>query len=389
MMAALTRRSLLGLSLFQSALLLGTKSFAFSDKASNNKALTFLSAATDSGGRHWLKAFSIFGESLSPLYNYQLRERGHAVVLNNQADTFIAVARRPGSFLVLGDVETGKIWGEVQAPEGRHFYGHGVFSADDNFFYTTESVYDDKQGDSGRIGVWKFKQTDLGAAIERVGEFRSYGVGPHELLLMPDQETLVVANGGIRTHPSLGREKLNIDSMQPSLVYVSRENGALLEQRYLPVEFHQASIRHIDLNFDGQVAVSMQFEGEPFLRVPLVATHERGKQINPMYAPENVQSQMQQYVGSVRYDLSGRFFVASCPRANMLTFWDVENGEFIRQVRARDACGVCAFENGFIYSSGSGQIRYFDLLEQDIQEFSMSDELSKGVFWDNHLVVNS
>ena len=97
---------------------------------------------------------------------------------------------------------------------------------------------------------------------------------------------------------------------------------------------------------------------------------------------------MEQYVGSIRYDQSGRFLVASCPRANMLTFWDAENAEFINQVRARDACGVCAFENGFLYSAGTGQIRYYDLLQGAIVDIPMRDDFSTGLFWDNHLVVS-
>jgi hypothetical protein len=344
----------------------------------------FLSAATDSDDRHWLKAFTVEHEQIKELYAHRLSERGHSVELNNKGDVFIAVARRPGRFMIIGDVQSGTILQEIEATEGRHFYGHGVFSANDEYFYATESDYEDLQGDSGRIGVWCRSAT---GSFERTNEFPSYGVGPHEILLMPDQETLVIANGGIRTHPDSEREKLNIDSMLPSLAYIDRTTGELLEQQYMPAEFHQASIRHIDVNAQGRVAVSMQFEGEPFMRVPLVATHLRGEEIRPMLAPERFQSQLQQYVGSIRYDHSGQFLVASCPRANVLTFWDAETGDFIRQLRARDACGVCAYQNGFLYSAGTGQVRYYDLNQQLITAFTAESDFTNGLFWDNHLVV--
>jgi hypothetical protein len=355
---------------------------------SNDKAAPiFLSAATDSDDKHWLKAFTIKNNQLTELYSHQLRARAHAATLSSKVDLFVAVARRPGRFMVLGDTLSGNILQEIEAPEGRHFYGHGVFSSDDEFFYTTESAYDDLQGDSGRIGVWRVNKSLTTVALERVNEFPSYGVGPHELLLMPDQETLVVANGGIRTHPESVREKLNIDSMQPSLVYINRSTGENLEQRSLPAEYHQASIRHLDINPQGQLAMSMQFEGEPFLRVPLLATHQRGEAIRPMLAPEQVQSQLSQYVGSIRYDESGRFLVASCPRANVLTFWDAGSGEFLNQVRARDACGVCAYKDGFLYSAGTGQLRYYDLPQQAIMNMTISEDFTTGLFWDNHLAV--
>lgn len=347
----------------------------------------FLSAATNSDNTHWLKAFTIKNNQLAELYSHQLQARAHAVALSSNTDFFAVIARRPGRFMLIGDTVSGKILQEIEATEGRHFYGHGVFANDDEFFYTTESDYEDMQGDSGRIGVWKIHKPLNGIVLERVNQFPTYGVGPHELLMMPDQQTLVVANGGIRTHPDSEREILNVDSMQPSLVYINRFTGELLEQKRLPAEFHQASIRHLDINVQGQVAMSMQFEGEPFLRVPLLATHQRGEAIRQMLAPEQVQSQLAQYVGSIRYDTSGHFLVASCPRANVLTFWDAQSGEFLNQVRARDACGVCAYKDGFLYSAGTGQIRYYDLTQQAITNFTLGGDFTNGLFWDNHLTA--
>ncbi len=36
--------------------------------------------------------------------------------------------------MVLGDTVSGEILHEIEAPEGRHFYGHGVFPAMMNIF---------------------------------------------------------------------------------------------------------------------------------------------------------------------------------------------------------------------------------------------------------------
>ena len=345
----------------------------------------FLSAASDNSGQHWLKAFTVHEDRVEQLYSHQLRERGHAVTVNPSGEHYVAIARRPGRFLLVGRVHEDDVIQHIEAPVGRHFYGHGVFSADGRFFYTTESDYEDLTGDSGRIGIWQVSED--ASIFQRTGEFQTYGVGPHELLLMPDEETLVIANGGIRTHPDSDRDMLNLDSMLPSLVYLDRHSGALLEQRFLPQEFHQASIRHIDVNHGGLVAIAIQFEGEPFIRAPLIALHQQGQEIQTLMAPESVQSQLQQYVGSIRFDHSGRFFVASCPRANVLTFWDAQEGAFVEQLRARDACGVCAFDEGFIFSAGTGRIRYFDLMQRELTELNAEDERFQGLFWDNHLVV--
>jgi len=345
----------------------------------------FLSAASDSDTGHWVKAFTIRDNHFEELYSHHLPERAHDVVLHPRKHYYVTIARRPGTFMLLGDVQSGAVLQELDAAAERHFYGHGVFSADGEYFYTTENAYNDTHGEHGRIGVWRFNHT--AGTLERINEFYSYGIGPHELLLMPDQETLVIANGGIRTHPDSERDKLNIDIMQPSLVYIERQTGKLLEMHSLPAEYHQASIRHIDVNASSQVAIAIQFEGEPFMSAPLIATHRRGEAIRTLMAPEQVQSQLQQYVGSIRFDHSGRFFVASCPRANVLTFWDAENGEFISQLRARDVCGVCAYGNGFVFSTGTGRLAYFDLEQDSLENITDEQEL-RGLFWDNHLAVS-
>src|SRR5690606_18792439 len=114
---------------------------------------------------------------------------------------YLVVARRPGTWLLLGDLATGTLFAEIRVPADRHLFGHGVFTAAGERLYTTESAFDDLSGDSGRIAEWRVSGSGSAARLERLREFPSYGVGPHELLLHPDGATLVVANGGIRTHP--------------------------------------------------------------------------------------------------------------------------------------------------------------------------------------------
>lgn len=80
---------------------------------------------------------------------------------------------------------------------------------------------------------------------------------------MADGSTLVIANGGIRTHPDLPRIKSNLANMRPSLAYVDVASGRLLQLQEPEPQWHQLSIRHIDVSPDDRVAVAMQFEGSP------------------------------------------------------------------------------------------------------------------------------
>ena len=69
---------------------------------------------------------------------------------------------------------------------------HGVFSADGRLLYSTENDYD---GARGMIGV-----RDVTGGYKQIGEFPAHGMEPHDIALLSDDRTIVIANGGIRTH---------------------------------------------------------------------------------------------------------------------------------------------------------------------------------------------
>jgi hypothetical protein len=343
----------------------------------------FLSAASTLDDTHWVRGLRWRGDAVTQEFALRLPARGHHVAVHPQGRYFVMVARRPDTWLLVGDAARGKELATLRVPDNRHLFGHGIFSADGRHFYTTESDFDNLEGDSGLIVSWNVELDKNGLHLQRAQEFPSYGVGPHELLLVPDQQVIAIANGGIRTHPSHDRDNLNVDTMQPSLAYIDRHDGALLEQHYLPPEWHQASLRHFDVNAEGQIAFGMQYEGEPGIDVPLVGTHRRGEDLRLLSAPQPLQGQMQQYVGALRFAADGKSFVASCPRGNMLTFWNAESGELLNSVRSRDGCGVCAVEQGYFFSAGTGRLAWYDAATQEVHEFDTGPELHQ--LWDNHL----
>ena len=361
---------------------IGSPVLAVGENSSDTTAL-FLSAASDSDDQHWVIGFELVDGKSAEKFRHLLPARAHHIAVHEALGVFVVIARRPGNYLWVGDLHSGEPLAEITVPVDRHLYGHGVFSEDGRHFYAPENAWQLINGDSGRVVAWQVSRDSQGFSMVRAGDFPSYGTGPHELLLKPDQNTLVVANGGIRTHPERPREKLNIPSMEPSLVYMDAVTGELQEQHMLDAEYHQASIRHIDQNAFGQVVIGMQYEGEPFDSAPLLALHEQGKPLQLLWAPEPQQGQMKQYIGSVRYDRSGRFFAASSPRGNMISFWDVATGEMKKSLRSRDGCGLCAIEQGFLFTAGSGRITQYDLVRDEIEALNTGSD--GKVFWDNHL----
>ncbi len=284
-------------------------------------------------------------------------------------------ARRPGEYLIVVDWRSGGIVQQISTPDDRHSYGHGVFSRDGSLLFVAENDFDAARG---VIGVY-----DAMHSYRRLGEFDSHGVGPHELKLLNRSDTLVVANGGIHTHPDMGRSKLNLDTMDPNLAYVDISSGKLLGAFRPPKQWHHLSIRHIDLFPDDTVCAVMQYQGPANVHPPLVAMHRGGEMLQLLSAPHPVQSQMKNYCGSVCCSDS-RWFVVSSPRGDLITVWDIERGELVGSARINDGCGIALdhTDSKFVVSDGVGNIVQLDS--------SLSGALAPFVTtqsrWDNHLL---
>ncbi|MCY4179352.1 MAG: DUF1513 domain-containing protein, partial [Litoreibacter sp.] len=129
------------------------------------------------------------------VFEIPLSARGHAAAAHPTEAEAVAIARRPGRFAVVLDCAEGRVRTTLEAPDGRHFYGHAAFSRDGKYLFTTENAFEKGEG---RVGIW-----DRSAGFERVGEVSSGGIGPHEIIRLPDG-AFAIANGGIRTHPATG-----------------------------------------------------------------------------------------------------------------------------------------------------------------------------------------
>ncbi|MEQ3631316.1 MAG: DUF1513 domain-containing protein [Sulfitobacter sp.] len=326
----------------------------------------YLAAARDPSG-----AYALFGLDGTghDIFRIPLPDRGHAAAAHPTAPEAVAFARRPGRFALVIDCVKGRVAHRLDAPEGRHFYGHGAFLQGGAILATSENEIDTGEG---RIGLWSRAE-----GYARIGEINSGGVGPHEIRRLAE-DVLVVANGGIRTHPDSGREKLNIDDMRPNLSYVSL-SGEMLEQVELPDDLHKNSIRHLALAPDGQVAFAMQWQGEPNDAVPLLGLHRRGQ--NPVLAEADLAEQiaMQGYAGSVAFAADGGAVGITSPRGGRLHLFD-SKGDFLASHRRADVCGLAPGRGGFVATDGLGGIL-------SLQEAALSRLTTAARAWDNHLVA--
>lgn len=328
----------------------------------------FFSAFDDSAGQHHL---AVLGGQGQLLMRAPVAERAHSVSIAPDQSQAIFFARRPGRLAWLIDLEKREMVRTLHAASGRHFYGHGSFSPDGKHLYTSENDY------AGARGVIVVRDLVSGRMVD---EFDSGGVGPHDLRLSADGNTLIVANGGLHTHPDHGRAPLNLDTMQPNLTYLDRRNGRVLEQVQPP--HNQLSIRHLWVTPDNNVAVAMQYKGPVTDPVPLVAFHQRGQTLKTATAPLPIQRQMQAYTASICTDPATGITAVTCPRGGLITLWNSQDQKLIKSLGLADAGGVnlAPDGSGFLISTGPGKIAKTS--PQGQIEIAATHN---GIHWDNHL----
>ncbi len=302
-------------------------------------------------------------------FRVPLPARGHAAAAHPYLAEAVAIARRPGTFAKVIDCSTGTVSKTLTAPEGRHFYGHGAFSADGTLLFTTENAF--ASGD-GRIGVW-----DRQLNYQRIDEFASGGIGPHEILRLPSGD-LAVANGGIQTHPATGREKLNLASMRGNISVFST-SGVLLDRAVVPDVSRLNSPRHIASTPSGMVICGHQWQGDPYATPQLVTFYDGNGGLRECHMDEGLLRKLDGYIGSV-CAVRDTLFAVSAPRGGRVVTLDAAGAQ-IEVRRALDVCGVSSLNTeAALVTDGYGKV--YSL--KDAQFLTLH---THRLAFDNHLVA--
>ena len=301
-------------------------------------------------------------------FRIPLPTRGHAAAAHPELAEAVAFARRPGLFGLVIDGASGEVSKRLQAPAGRHFYGHGAFTADGSLLLTTENDFETGQG---RIGLWAADE-----GYRRIGEIASGGIGPHEIIRLPGGD-FAVANGGVKTHPATGRQKLNLDTMRPNLAYLD-QRFEITDVIEIDRDLRQNSIRHLAVSKHGKVAIAMQWQGDLFEAPPLLALHHAGSSLIYCTAGLGLQRKMNGYAGSVAFSGAGDLIGITSPRGNAVQTFDA-GGALLEQMTATDVCGLATSDSGLIATSGTGKVLA-------VSGRALTEMSSMKVAWDNHLV---
>lgn len=295
--------------------------------------------------------------------------RGHGLARDPGGTWLVAFARRPGRFAcALHRHDPGPRY--FHCPPDRHFCGHGTFSADGRLLYATENDYDAARG---VIGVY-----DAGAGFARLGELDSGGMDPHQVERLPSGR-LLVANGGIETHPDYGRAKLNLPTMAPCIAVLDGTDGRILARAALPPALHRLSLRHLAVDVLGRPWIGGQHEGAETELPPLLAVLEGSALRQPPMAAE-LRRRYRNYVGSVAASHDRRLIATSSPRGGLVTVWEAASGRPLASHDLPDGCGLAALGKGFLATGGQGDL----LLVGDGPTRSLARH---RIAWDNHALA--
>lgn len=331
-----------------------------------------LVGAASRGGEHHLLCADLQGHTL---WSAALGFRGHETLIHN--DHALILARRPGTDLVLVRLGDGQVVARHKIQSPRHLYGHGLWMPDGEHILTVENDYDAGRG----VVAVRDRQLDV------VALFDSGGIGPHQLAWLEPGKTIVVANGGLLTHPAKPRQKLNKDNFVSNLTIIDVVSGELIGSVAGPVP--AASMRHLTVLADGRVFVGYQYEGSKLQTVPLVGVLDpRRMQIAHPEADDATWLKMQHYVASVAASPDGATALATCPRGHCVTVWDLNGMGHVCTHVVRDTAGVDwdARNARFALTSGvgfAGALAPHRLLAADM----LSLPAYRGWRWDNHVTI--
>ncbi|WP_295955322.1 DUF1513 domain-containing protein [Rhodoferax sp.] len=302
-----------------------------------------------------------------------LPKRAHEVQMLHAAlghpGQALAVARRPGEYLLRFDTRSARavLWHDIE--DDRVLCGHASYALDGSALYTTETSTDTGAG---------FIAVRDPVSLEKIREFSSGGLDPHMVLVEPDG-TLLVANGGLLNLPETGRTKLNLKQMDSSIARLDAATGTLRQAWRASDPY--LSLRHLARAPNGTVAIAMQAEhADAAARrsAPLLALLDANG-LRTIALPEPLA--LGGYGGDVAF-VPGRNspaddrFVVSATRAGQLAWWSAQGGD-PRQLALPEAGALAAYGPDWLASGAQGGVR------GEVATRRL-DRLLADVHWDNH-----
>lgn len=330
---------------------------------------TLLSAFENGSGEQYIGGVELASRRV---FGARITMRAHGCSVDpRDPQRVVFFARRPGTAAFELRLDSHRVRQVFTTAPGRHLAGHGAFSHDGQWLFTPEHDYETPAGVLSVRDARDFKV---------VAEIDSGGLDPHEIAWLPNGR-LLVANGGILTHPRSFRRKLNIPAMDPSLCVLDVTRGERLEQWRLAD--HLLSIRHLAVSGEGGAVVGLQYEGERHLAPAVAAWYQPGAGLTLLTAPPRESARMQAYVASVVVSEAAQLIAAACPFGNGFACWSLPKRTFAGYHAVGEVYGLAPLPDGAVLASRRDGSAY-RLAGRTSR--ALSFDRSALIHWDDHWV---
>lgn len=297
-----------------------------------------LSAFEDARGDQYIGGVSL---ATQRVFGAKVPVRAHGCAIDpTDPQRVLFFARRPGTQAFELRRDSLQVRPLFETGAGRHLAGHGLFSRDGSLLYTPEHDYEHVRGVVAVRDARSFRIVD---------EIDTQGIDPHEIAWLPDGRSMLVANGGILTHPRSYRRKLNIATMDPSLCVIDTGSGDCREQWRLPD--HLLSIRHLAVASDGTTAIGLQYEGDAATAPGIAAIYRPGSGLRLLTASATERTTFHGYVASISLSEQQGLVAAACPYGGGVACWSLRDDRYLGFVTAQETYGLSRLDDGSIVAS--------------------------------------
>ena len=334
---------------------------------------TVLSAFEDVRGDQYVGGVSLETERV---FGTRVPLRAHGCAADpRDPQRVLFFARRPGTLAFELRLDSMAVRTVFETPAGRHLAGHGLFSPDGQLLFTPEHDYEQARGVVAVRDVRDFRILE---------EIDTCGIDPHEIAWLPGSRSLLVANGGILTHPRSFRRKLNIPTMDPSLSVIDTASGQCTGQWRLPD--HLLSIRHLAVTASGTAAIGLQYEGNPAGAPGIVAVFAPEAGLHLLTAPVAECARFHGYVASVTLSEAQNLIAAACPYGNGVACWSLRERRYLGFLAAPETFGLSRLADGSIIASQrNGTVYGID--KTPLRSHFLQFDSERSIRWDDHCVT--
>jgi len=268
-----------------------------------------------------------------------------------------AMFEKRGPSACIVDLVRRRVLQPLVAGPGRLFYGHGAYSANGELLYSVEIKTDTHEG----VLTARDAKT-----LEPKHEISTFGDNPHDCILLDDQKTLAITNGG----GVLGTRK------DPCVTFVDLNAMKLVEKHTFSDP--KVNAGHIAIAQNGDFAVvSAPRDGlEAMTSAGALHLRTGRRKIERVKQPESVTSRMLSESLSVAIHEPTRVVAVTNPYSNFVSFWNLDTKKHLRSYDWVSARGVAVTLDGrhFVFSQGlEGSLLFVDPSTLEIVEGGLKD----------------